>query len=126
MSTQTVMITLEEFLGHGGYRPGAGRKGKYGKRQKPVTMFLNQEHFYFLTAYPGADNVSDAVRMLVESYASTGITPRRVRLLGEAERVHTSITVPAYMREYLEKLGKGSFVSGVRLLIEMELLKQNR
>lgn len=122
----TILITLEEFLGHGGYRPGAGRKGKYGGRQKPMTMFLSQEHYAFLATYPGADNVSDAVRALCEKYRHQRLAPRRVRIVGDDERVHTSITVPHYMREYLIALGKGAFVSGVRLLIEMELLKQNR
>lgn len=123
----TILITLEGFLsGHGGYRPGSGRKGEYGQRQRPVSMFLSQDHYAFLSSYPGVENVSDAARALCEKYASVKLAPRRVRLIKKGERVHTSITLPNYMRDYLMALGKGSVVSGLRLLIEMELLKQNK
>lgn len=88
-------------------------------------MFLSQEHYAFLAEYQRAETVSEAVRVLWEKYRSTPLSPRRVRLIGEG-RVHTSVTVPEYMKESLTSLGKGSFVSGVRLLIEMELLKSNR
>lgn len=120
-------ITLEEFLaGHGGSRPGAGRKSEYGQRQQPVSIFLSQEHYDFLLSYPAADsNASEAVRLMCEKYRDTPLAPRRVRIVGEG-RVHTSITVPDYMRDYLKELGKGQFASGIRLLIEMELLLQNK
>ncbi len=122
----TILIALEDFLaGHGGSRPGSGRKAEYGQRQQPITMFLSEEHYAFLSEFPGAGNVSEAARLLCERYSHAKLAPRRVRLMGKG-RIHTSLTLPDYMRDYLTQLGRGSVVSGLRLLIEMELLKQNR
>ena len=121
-----VAITLESFLanGHGGHRiPGEGkrlgRKAEYGERLRPYSILLSQTHYDFLNRH-GSGNASDAVRMLCEKHVRTPIKPQKIRLSKHDPRVQSSITLPSKLMQFLTEAGKGSLVSGIRLLIELE------
>lgn len=104
---------------HGGYREGAGRKvdPDYGERFQVVSILLSKRHYKFLMRHP--EGTSAAVRDLYEECRGVKFTPRKVPL--DKPSIQSSISLPSVAKEDITKIGKGSFVSGLRVMIEFKL-----